>query len=786
MIRFSSAVDRLVARPWQHGIAVVLLGTAVGFQAGVMGAVSTVLFRPLPFRGFERIAVISEHRDGANLPTTWRNYQDWQERSNSFARLGAFAERPALLMDSREPAAMRTAFVDSAFFDVLGVNAAEGRFFSPEEEQGHAAVAIISHAVWRQHFGAAVDIERLTVNLDGEPHLIVGVAPREVKFLLDADVFIPMPRVATGRGQRVVHVVGRLREGMAVDAAGRELSAIVAGLQEVDRDNAGYKEASVIPLRDALVADVQVTIMTLGVVALLLTVAVTSSLFSMQLLRFDWRQRDMVTRAALGATKWHLVGELAMESVATAVPAFLISACVAVGLRASALRLTTDPWLSQQYELGPSTYGFALLLSLVISLLIGVGSALPLPTYCLQPSLRRAAAGAGTSRLAKRLQAAVVSCQTALATVFTIAAMSVVLNIWNVARIDAGFDSAHLWLLDLKTNGGPHVAVANQGQQILQIVEALRSLPGVSSAGATNRFPLIGLPMVVPVSMRGIDTGRTERVQLRLITPGYLETLRVPLLRGRLLSVGDDESQPRVAIANEAFITKYWQNLDMTAKEVRIAFGPWFTLIGAVGDVRSTSIKEPPQPELYVSILQVSSSGEMSVALRCHDAPPTSADVRAVIRRLSSTISVGPLSPVETLLAAPERPRRFGAMLIALLAALCFTLSIVGVYSLSVEAVSRRRRELAVRLVCGATERQLTGEAVRQITALHVVGVVVGVGAVISGQKWLASVVALDYSVPPSVVAGVIALLVFAGGFATYAPARRVVYGSLAEALRTE
>jgi putative ABC transport system permease protein len=778
-----SSIRRLAAGRWLYVVSVLLLGIAGGFQSGVGAALQTVVLRPLPFPAPDRLVVISERRDTADLPTTFGNYRDWREQSTSFASLGAFAERPPLVADTREPQSLRAVLADGGFFETLGLVPVHGRFFAPHE-QGHEPVAVLSHATWRQQFGGVSDLDGLRVSLDGIAHAIIGVSPPSVQYVVPADIYVPLAPPTNNRGQRVLRVIGRLGDQRSTEAATDEMSRVVAALETRDRDNAGFRSARVVPLRDRVLGNVRGPLLSLGLLAVFLTIGVTASVFGMQLVQADKRQHDMAIRAALGGSPFHLAKAVVVDGLVLGALAFLVAGFVAAGLRAVTLALTDDVWVLQQFELTLPALILALVACVAIGVLVTAGSVLPLPHRQLEALLRRASTASGASPRANRLRAAVIVTQTGLATALIIAATTLAFDVWQTSRIDPGFDSDGLWLVTLKAQGGAGVSTDQQGREFVRIAERLRALPGVTAAGGANRFPLVGLPMVLPITVQGLETGRIERAQLRLITPGYAEALRVPLRTGRLLSDRDDRSAPRVAVVNRSFQERYWPGQNAVGRAVRIASSPWFTIVGVTDDVRSTNIRERPQPEINLPALQVSSSGEMSIALRTSGVVPSSGDVRAAVREISSTISVAPPARVATLLALPEKPRRFAALLVTTLAGICALLSIAGTYALSVQTVSERRSEMAVRLACGADERSLAYTMSRFIVLLHALGVAAGAVLMFAGAPWVRGGIGIRDPIAVSILVGTAVPLLLAGSVATYLPMRRMVHGPLGQLLR--
>jgi putative ABC transport system permease protein len=807
-------VSRLFrVRPWLPLVSIALLGTAIGVHTAIFAAVDIVLLRPLPFPDPERLIAIGERKLTADVDdlSTPGNYRDLlasglasgpapgpaSELASGppLIALGAYASADPALFSGDTPQSFETMRVTSSLFRVLGTGPARGRLFTPEEEASGADVAILTDSAWTRTFGRSEQIVGSRIDLDGIAHTVIGIAPPEAGRLLRADVLRPFAfaRLQGGRGERVVHLVGRLANdvtGLTMGAARDALSQRVASLETIARQNEGFRAASVVPLQDRLVAGVRAPIVALEILALFIIIVVAANLVGLQFARLEWRAREMAIRTALGASGRRLVGEALVESFAIATAALALGLLVGHWMLAIGKATLIAPGLLQPLHLDARAIASAAIVAVGVGLGSGLCSVLMLLTRDVSQLLQRASTAVGPGRLTQRAQALVVITQTALALVFIVVAFTLIADVARQLRIDPGFRTEALWTVDIKTVGGPRVQRGVQPRQYAELLDAVRTLPGVEAAGAINSFPLLGLPGSLSFRVRDVPVPGSDRVQFRLVMPGYFDALGLPIRQGRDFAVSDDRSQGTaalVAIVNRAFADRYWPGVDPVGRDVAVLTSPWIHVIGVVDNIRSIDLNQPPVPELYVSPLQVSSSGEMTLALRTHAGVTlTASAVRTAMQRVAPGVAVARLGAVDTRLAEQRTPQRFGAAFLTLLALLAMGLAAAGTYSLVAYAVSSRRREMAIRRVLGAGEGQIRWRMASQAALFIVVGTACGVGAVVTLARVYKSLLPGGYAIDPLIVAEATAVLIALSVLASYLPVRRAIERPLREVLLSD
>jgi predicted permease len=808
---FRSVLRRLLVRPWLPVVSIALLGTAIGFHTAIFAAVDIVLLRPLPFHDPDRIVVINEVKrtgEPAEPASTTGNYRDFTQLSGPsgpFAALGAYASTDPALFTGEAPHAIEVFRVTSSLFQVLGTPLARGRLFTPEEEDAGADVVILTDSAWTRYFGRSEQVVGSRIDLDGFPYTVIGIAPPAAGRLLHADILRPLARPQSGRGPRVVRVVGRLAEGMTIAAARDIVGRRIASLESVARENEGYRAASLVPLRDRLVSSIRGPILALEILSLFIIVVVAANLIGLQFARLEARAREMAIRAALGASRRRLIADALIESLAIAGAALAIGWMMAHWMLAIGKATLIEPGVLQPLQLDLRALASGAIVASIVGLGTGMCSVLMLLTRDISQLLIRASTAIGPGRLTQRAQALVVVTQTALALIFIVVAFTLVGDVARLMRIDPGFRTDALWTVDIKTRGGPRVETTLQGRQYAQILDALRALPGVQAAAAINSFPLIGPGLTQSLRLRDTTLPAGERVQFRLVMPGYFETMGIRLRAGRAFTVSDDRSNfpaSFVAVVNQAFADRHWPGAATDSanhaigREIGIATSPWIRVIGVADNVRSVDLTTPPMPEVYLTSMQVSSTGEMTFVLRTQQAsagvgggaaaPVTAAAIRNAIEHVAPGLALTRMGTVDMLLTDQRKPQRFGAAFLSMLALLAMGLAAAGTYSLVSYAVSSRNREMAIRRVLGAADGQITWRMTSRAATFIGLGIACGVVAIVTLSRIYNSVLFNGHIIDPATVAIAAIVLIALSVLASYVPVRRAMHRPLREVLQAD
>ena len=773
-------------------VAVLTLAVGIGATTAIFSVLHAVVLRPLPFPEPERLAWLSEVTpSGEDFSTSEPTFLDFRERARSFSRLAALTDRPVTLRGEREPQRLRGVAVTPDFFAALGVAPVLGRGFLPEEEAPDAAAAVLSHALWTSRFGADPRVVGRSLDLGGEAVPVVGVMPEGFVSPGDAEIWLPLaPSAGADRGDHALSMVGRLAPGVSAEAAATEMRAIAARLGERYPESNGGWSVRLAPLRERMIGGELTRTMwvLMGAVGLLLLL-MCANLANLLLARGVSRRREMGLRAALGAGRGRLAGQLLAESL------LLAGAGGAAGLLVAAwgvplLKLLLPPSTPRLAGIGVNgtVLSFALAASAGCALLFGLFPALQASSSDVRTALREGSRGSAAA--GRRVRDALVVGEVALAMTLLVAAALLAGSFLRLRAVDTGFAEEEVLAVPL-TLPGPQFEERGEMGRFLSAVEArLREIPGVASVGATNVAPLGGGGTVVNLSVEGRPSGpgETPFARWRSVTPGFFGAAGVSLLRGRLLDPTDyAPDAPAAIVVTQAFARRLFPGEDPVGRRVAMGVNGtnWRTVVGVVGDVRDTRLAEAPQPLFFLP--EVGGWPWMTLLVRTSSDPAALAPaVRRAIWSLDPALAIPTVEPISAARREAVAGPRLNLLLMAAFAAVALLLAGLGVYGIMSHSVLQRTREIGIRIALGARPwrmlRMVLGRGVRLVAA----GVALGAAAALVFARLLA---ALLFETPPSdpaTLAGTAALLAAVGLASAWVPARRAARADPMEALRHE
>jgi predicted permease len=683
--------------------------------------------------------------------------------------------------------------VGDGFFSTLGVAPQLGRLPQPEEYQaGGDAVVVVSHGFWQRHFGGDPGALGRSLTLDGVPHTVVGVMPPSFTFPAERmDVWLSLSHIgedaipSRARQVRWMSVVARLKPGMTVEAAHRDMDAIARQLAaEYPDSNRQYGGATVLSLHEAVTGSVKVALLVLlGAVALLLLIA-CANVANLLLARATLRQRELAVRAALGASPARIAGQLLTESGVLAALGGALGLMLAVwGTRALAgVSLEQLPRLSE-VRVDGAVLGFAVGAMLLTGLLFGALPALRAGSRRLAPVLKAgggavAAGGAGA-------RSTLVVAEVALAVVLAAGAGLATRSLAWLLAVDAGFEPRGATVVSFHV---PDTHEESYARYLAQVLTQVRAVPGVEVAALVKKLPLQGPGESVPVGIPGRPVARAgdlPRVNLMHVSTDSFRALRIPLLQGRAHLETDTEDAPPVLVANQAFARRFFPGEDAVGKTVLFGNEP-LTLVGVVGDVRQASLTEPAEPTLYIHVQQ-NPRVSMNLVVRGHGAPlQLAAAVRQAIWSVDAQQTITRITTLEQVMGeAVTRPRLLAGLL-GLFALLGLMLGAMGIYGVLAYTVSQRQRELGVRLALGARPQDVLRLVVRSGMALAGLGVALGVAGALGLGRLMTSVLYGVEPYDPLTFAGVALALMGVALAACLVPARRAMRVDPAVTLRAE
>jgi len=783
--------------------AVATLAVGIGANAAIFSLVRAVLLRPLPFAQPERLVALWEANDGkgwSRMPASPPNYLDWKAQSRSFESMGAYTDTTLVATERGGSDAQRLdgAAVTSGFFETLGVSAVHGRVFRESETSpGHPAVVVLGHAVWTRRFGADPGIVGRTIRLDGDAYEVIGVMPASFRFPEPtADFWVPLSfpaDVGTQRGAHYLDVVARLRPGVTAAAARAEIRGIADRLRVAyPRSNTGYT-AGATPLSESLVGEVAPALtMLLGAVGLVTLVA-CANVENLLLARAARRRPEIAIRTALGAGRARLVRQLLTESAVLAVLGAAAGLALAEASLDSIVRLApaSVPRLAQ-VRLDGGVLLFTAAWTVASVAIFGLAPALAALRSRPMHALRGHGADAGGPPRRVGARQILVVAQVALALVLSAGAGLLIRSLARLSAVDPGFRAEGGLTYSLTLPGSRYPNEAACGAFVDRLLERMQALPGARSAGAIFGLPLTG--MSFSSSFRPSDAPPADdepSAQLRLATRSYFGTMGIPVVAGRGFTEADRRGAPIVILISESAARKFFPRGDAIGRRLRFGARPSQTrvegeVVGVVGDVRDAELGAGPTPEFYGSLEQVPTD-QFHVVVRAAGAPDRlAASARAAVASLDPELAVSGLSTLDDVVRRSVARPRFMVQLLLVFASLALLLCAIGVYGVTAYAVSRRTREIGIRMALGADRASVRAMVLREAARLAAAGVGLGLAGAFAATRLLRGFLFEIGPADPLTHAAVAVLLGAVAVAASALPARRAARLDPIAALRTE
>lgn len=772
-------------------VAVLTLALGIGANTAVFSVVNGTLLRPLPYSDPDRIVVLKEiGEDGGEMAVTGPNFLDWRDTNRTFEGMAVhwnpeFTPRMTIL-GANTAVRTRITGVSGDFFGVMGVSPVQGRGFVAEEmRKGGPPVMLVSQSFWRSHLGEDPNVLGRVLDWGGEPYEIVGVLPAGFDYPADTDLWVPAERdgIYSGRKAHNYSAVGRVREGVSVEAARRDLNRITAALKQQHGGEMDAVGVGVERLQDVLVGDLRrPLLLLLGASALVLLVACTN-LASTFLARGAGREREIAVRSALGASRLRLIRQLLTESLVLS----LLGAAVGLGVAVLVLRglVAVGPEAlvaTGGIGLDVRVLGFALLTALVTAVLFGLIPALRTSEGGLGEALRSGTRGnAEGSR--GRVWGVLVGVEVALAILLLVGSGLLLRSFREVLGVDAGFDPEQVLTIDISLPESRYSEDPQMAGFYQQLLGDLERIPGVQAAGLIQHLPLGGMAHNGSFDVEG--RGDTYEIGVspgyRVASAGYFEAMGISLLQGRLFDQGDHAGTGDVAVINQALADKVWPGESPIGKRVRnlandswIYPDRWITIVGVVDNVRHGGLLEETAPEIYVHYLQRPDRAQSSVITLRTSVPPSSVvgAARTRIRQLDPDVPAE-FATMSARVVESVADRRFTMLVLGAFATVALLLAAVGIYGVVSYTVARRTREIGIRLALGAEPRSVRGLVQRSAMRMTLGGVAVGIAGAFLLSRVLQGLLYGVSPTDPATFAGVVVVLTGVAWLASYIPARR-------------
>jgi putative ABC transport system permease protein len=790
------AIRSLRRAPALTMISILTVALGIGSGTALFSVVKAVLLNPLPYPEPDRLAYMAEVNDsGRQMNVPSENFENWQRESRSFIAMAASGEGPVNAGGGESPERTYGAYVSQDFFDVMGVHPAMGRSFEPAEEKFRAAGAVIlGDGLWHRAYGADPHILGKKIKLMGDPFTVIGVMPPGFDYPNGSHLWIAAGAFFGDNHSRTSHnfrVVGRLRPGVTIAQAQADLSAISRRLKQQYPSPFMAKDAAVVSLNEHIVGKVRPALLMLfGAVGFLLLI-VCVNVANLLMVRLTSRMREISVQVALGAGRWQLLRQLLAESVVLAAAGGALGLVVAYwSMDVLRVLLPADLPRADDIRIDGGVIAFALAISAATGLLFGLLPAWRASRLNVNEALRMASRSYSAGGRAHRTQAALVISEVCLSLVLVAGAGLLANSFLRLRSVDPGFRSDHVLVAEVSFE------VPAGGFQVLsgkfrEVVAALRAIPGVESAGMVN-----GLPLDSPspdghftMESRPQDSGAAD-ANFNIVSPGYLATLQIPLLRGRDLSESDTAP---VTVISAEMARVFFPGQDPIGQRIWFdSFAPkkqWLTIIGIAADIREEGLTRPIKPVAYVSHTEAQLPQHLldeNFVLRTTQDPRSI--VEAVRERLHAADpgSVVKFATMDEVLARSVARQRFQMQVLGGFAALALLLAAVGLYGVLSYVVTSNRAEIAIRMALGAQPGAIfvmvTGRALRLAAA----GSAIGLAACVAVRSVLASLLFGIGPSDPVTLGGAIVLLLAVAFLASWFPARRAMRVDPSSALHAD
>ena len=791
--------------PGFTAVAVITLALGIGANTAIFSVVNAVLLNPLSYKDPDRLVTILHQRDN---PVAVANYLDWRDQSQSFETMAAAEYWSPNLTGSDPPEHLTGLKVTQNLLPMLGVDPALGRVFvAGEDLKGAEHEVVLSYGLWRRRFDQDPAILGKTILLNGEAYVVVGVMQADFKFApfwaTHAELWVPdaFGDRIHNRGGNSLRIFARLKQGVTLARARADIATVSARLE---RQYPGTnRQVAVTPLKENVVGSVETPLLVLFAAVGFVLLIACANVAHMLLARTSDREKEIAVRTALGAGRGRVVVQLLTENL------LLAGLGAAGGLLLAfwgtrALVVLRPDYLPrvETVAIDPRVVLFLLAATLLTAVSFGLAPAMRAATANLSGSLK-AGGGPGMSDGARRgrLRNFLVASEFALAFMLLIGAGLMIRTFQALQAVDPGFNPHRVLSMVVSVAGSKESDVNRREIFYRELLEKVRSLPGVEAAGGINHLPLAGDIWGWPFLLEGRPKprpGESPSGVYRIVMPGYFETMRLPVLRGRAITAADDSRAPGVVLINEQASQRYWPGEDPIGK--RIAFDnknppTWLTVIGVVKNAKQGDWASKPQPEVYLAALQnrdFLGDGEshfayITLVVRTNGNPADYASaIKQAVWSFDRNLPVSEVLTMDGVVAGATAAPRFEMMLFALFAAVALALAAVGIYGVMSYSIARRTHEIGIRISLGASRRDVLRMVAGQGMAQALWGTAAGIVGALLLTQFMANMLYGVRPVDPLTFGAVLIVLILGAILASCVPARRATRIQPMTALRND
>jgi putative ABC transport system permease protein len=784
----------LMKRPAFTAIAIITLALGIGANTAIFSVVNAVLLKPLPYPAPERLVTL---RFNQSLP----DLDDIKSQSQTFEHFGGVTMQALDYTSEAEPVQVQAALCNRDLFLALGAQPVIGRIISEDEDQyGAAPVVLLSHQFWQQRFGGDQNVIGKAITLSGNSYTIIGVMPAAFTMPREnpdlwAAVRVVSPLAAKFRGVHFLRTYLRLKPGVSIAQAQSEFETVDRWLEQQYPDDNRGRQTALIALHERVVGNTRPALLVLfGAVGLVFLIA-CANFANLLLARAASRQQEVVIRAALGANRARLIRQMLTESVLLAClggACGLVLAMWGIDLLI-ALKPANLPRLS---AIGIDLWvlGFTFAVSILTGIIFGLIPAISSSKLNVNEALKEGGRSTTGGAARHRIRSLLVVSEIALALILLIGAGLLIKGLLLLWRVDPGFRTENMMTMRVELPETRYREIEKQMRFRLQVLDELNAQPGVEAA-MVSELPLSGDSLSHNFIIEGrppLAPGEAPELETRSVTRDYLDTMNIPLLRGRAFAASDRAGAPVVGMVNESFVRQYFPDEEVIGARIGWARANppvWMTIIGVVGDVKHYGLNQPEQPAYYGLYEQQDQPWKRwayVVARGDHDTGTLASLVKSQIWKIDNRIPVTKVLTMSEVMAASVAAQRFNVLLFGLFAGVAMLLAGVGIYGVMSYSVTQRTHEIGVRMALGASSGDVLKMILRQGAVVTLAGLGVGLAGAFALTRLMSSLLYGVTATDPATFAIISVALVVVALAACYIPARRATRVDPMIALRYE
>jgi predicted permease len=726
-------------------VALLTLVLGIGANTLVFSILDALFFQSAFTDPGHLVLVSNQYPEITSTPASYPDFLLWREQNHVFANIVAVFNNNLNFAGRVEPERVRTAAISGGFFQLFGTEPKFGRLFLPSDHrEGALRVCLVSEGFWKQELSSDPGVLSLSLFFNGVSYQVVGVMPPNVPDLRSTtktDVWIPLEASPPWkvRGQNYLSVIARLKPGKSVATAQSELQLIQ---EQINKQFPDYKHSlNIARFSDVILGNSKQTLLALVVAVVFVLLIACANVANMVLARGTDRIREFAIREALGGSRFRLVRQLLVENFCLMLVAGVLAVIASFGVISILLRFW-PPSLRQPNSISLDWHilAFTGILLFLCTILVGLIPALRFWTLNLMNSLKESGATQVTSgRRQSRLRNVFAVCEIAFASVLLISSVISTRNFIKLLYTDPGFEAARLVTVRSSLPSSQYPETQQKIHYLEEVLSRIRQVPGVQSAGATSFIPLLGGGQTSSFNVEGREyaSGQTPFCEKYVVSPGYIETMKIPLLSGRLFNEDDRAGGIKVVVINRALAEKIWSRQDPIGQRIGVNAGEWQQVIGVVGDIKGTGLGEPWQLQAYVDAEQYANP-ELNFVVRTQIAP--SAIFKPLKQAIWSVDSKLPLIGMATMEEVMENSisaPRSSAWLLGIFSVLATALAMLGIYGVLAYSVAQRTHEFGIRLALGARRATILTIVLRSGIGLWLVGVTIGIGIFLLTSRFL-------------------------------------------------